>query len=70
MMNRGIQKNNTSGITGVYYNKKYSKWHARIKVNGEYIHLGYFDDINEAASARYNAEQRYFKEFVRNNKEQ
>ena len=70
MMNRKIQKNNTSGIPGVYYNKKYSKWHARIKINGFYIHLGFFDDINEAAQVRQNAEQQYFKEIERNNKEQ
>lgn len=70
MMNRGIQKNNTSGVIGVYYSEKYSKWHARIKVNGKYIHLGYFNNLDEAACVRKNAEEKYFNEFARRNKEQ
>jgi len=33
--NRKIQKNNTSGFKGVYYDKHCQKWEARLMVNGK-----------------------------------
>ena len=48
--NKGMQSNNTSGITGVYWNKKYSKWQAQSCDNtGKQKFLGYFNNITEAA---------------------
>lgn len=46
--NQGIQKNNTSGIKGVSWQKSHNKWSVKIKFNGITYHLGYFDDIQEA----------------------
>ena len=46
-----MYRNNTSGIRGAYWSKKNAKWHARIKVGGTQLHLGYFDDINDAEAA-------------------
>ena len=61
-----ISKNNTSGITGVIWNNENNKWRARITVNGKLIHLGYFETLEEAAKARYDAELLYFGTFSPN----
>lgn len=65
-MNQRKRSNNTSGITGVHWEKKASKWTARIVINQKLIHLGYFSDINEAAEVRRKAEIKYFGEFAYN----
>lgn len=61
--NMKIRSNNTSGVPGVGWSKKYNKWRSRIKVNKKEIHLGYFDDFNEAVKVRKEAEQKYFGEY-------
>lgn len=58
------KSNNTSGVTGVGFDKKSSKWRARICIDYKNIHLGFYDDKNEAIKARLQAEQKYFKEFA------
>lgn len=60
-MNHLKRKDNTSGITGVYLDKRTNQWYAQIKVkNKKRITLGYFSDINDAIKARKNAEEKYF----------
>lgn len=61
MRNRKEQVNNTSGITGVHFRKQTNKWRAEIKVNGKSITIGDFQDITDAAIARLEAEQIYWK---------
>jgi len=61
--NRSFQKNNTSGIVGVNWDKKHQKWRARIRHKKKEIFLGYFDDIEEAKAARIAAEKKYRGEF-------
>ena len=61
-----IQKNNTSGITGVYFDNGYKKWASEIKVNYKKIFLGYFTTKEEAAKVRYAAELKYFGEYSPN----
>lgn len=61
--NKAVNKNNKSGIVGVYWNNRCGKWVAEIKVDYKRISLGYFDDINEAADARRKAEIKYFGEY-------
>ena len=53
------QHNNTSGVTGLYWDKRYDKWHARIQIQGINKSLGYFNNIFDAACARKNAEVKY-----------
>jgi len=65
MRNRGRSRNNTSGVHGVGFSKSYGKWQARIMVDHNAIHLGYFDTIEEAAAARKAGEEKYFGEFAR-----
>lgn len=57
--NRGLSKANTSGKTGVSYNKQKGSWTAYITVNYKTIHLGDFSDLNEAIKERVNAEKKY-----------
>lgn len=62
-MNSKISKNNTSGFKGVQFDKNRNKWFALIRVNNKQIHLGYYDNINDAAQARKEAEDKYFGEY-------
>lgn len=58
--NISVAKNNSSGITGVYLNKKLNRWAARICVNYKTIYLGSFAKIEDAIKVRKDAEKRYF----------
>lgn len=67
IMNRPIRKDNTSGCTGIYWNKQKNKWAAKIIVNKKQIHLGFFDKLEDAVKARKEAEDKYFGEFSYDN---
>lgn len=64
--NRQKQTNNTSGHSGVTWNKTAEKWMAYIAYNYKDITLGYFDMIKDAVECRKRAEEKYFGEFNRN----
>lgn len=66
-MNKGIQSNNTSNITGVSWHKGMGRWQAYISVNRNRIYLGAFINFDEAVNARKQAEERYFGEFSYDN---
>lgn len=51
------QRNNTSGTTGVSWNKSSQRWYAYIKRNGRVASLGFFQSKLAAISARKSAEQ-------------
>ena len=59
--NRRINKNNNSGVTGVYYDPEAKKWIARITTNNKRIHLGIFDNKDDAIEARKHGEKKYHK---------
>ena len=50
--NCSLQKNNTSGVKGVFWHKRMQKWQVQINVKGKRIHIGSFDTIEEATRAR------------------
>ena len=52
--NRKLSNNNTSNVKGVYFNKKAKKWNAKIMIDGIRIHLGYYDNLEDAKTARVN----------------
>ena len=66
--NKSIRVDNTSGIQGVSFHKINKKWRAKIKYNNLTIHLGYFEDINEALINRRVAEEILFGEYSPNEK--
>lgn len=55
---------NKSGIRGVCWHKHKCKWRASIGFKGKSIELGYFDNIEDAAAARKQAEEKYFKPVI------
>lgn len=52
-------KNNTSGVTGVYWKKAISKWVAYIVVNNKMLHLGSFANKVDAIAKRKKMEIKY-----------
>lgn len=67
IFNCKVPKNNTSGVTGVSWNKNMNKWQSYIMVNYRKINLGYFSNFDNAVKARKEAEDKYFGEFSYNN---
>ena len=57
--NTKIACNNSSGVTGVCFNKREQKWRAAIGNNGKVISLGDFDNFDDAVRARKEAEKLY-----------
>ncbi|MDC4245583.1 HNH endonuclease [Clostridium perfringens] len=62
-MNRKLGIDNTSGVTGVSFNKRNNKWISQIGYNGKLKYLGYFDNLDDAIKVRKKAERKYFGEF-------
>jgi hypothetical protein len=58
-MNKCLRKDNTSGYTGVQYDKTVNKWNARIKLNGALYNLGNFLKKEDAINMRKQAEITY-----------
>lgn len=67
MRNCVISKNNSSGTTGVAFDKQRNKWIASIMVNRKMIYLGRYKNIEDAVKARKNAEEKYFGEYSYDN---
>jgi len=61
--NCGLRKNNKTGVKGVHFCR--GKYRARIKLNGKYNHLGYFDTLEQAAQAYKDASPIYHGQFGR-----
>jgi hypothetical protein len=59
MQNQGKRRNNKSGYKGVAWFKATSKWHAQIYANGKKHHLGFFDNVEDAAEAYALAAAKY-----------
>lgn len=57
--NQVKRKNNTSGVTGVYFDKACKKWIAQVFVNRNKIHLGVFVNFEDAVKARKEADIKY-----------
>jgi hypothetical protein len=62
-MNSIHQNNSTSGVKGIVFSKEHNKYRARITVNKKVLHLGYFENLDDAIQARNDAEEKYFGEF-------
>lgn len=53
---------NKTGIRGVTWSKAKEKWRAAIYVDNKQRHVGYFDDIEKARTAREAAEREFWKQ--------
>lgn len=65
-MHRKKAKNNTSGVTGVYWHSCINKWSAFIYYKGKRIDLGSYTDFEQAKKKRLDAEKKYYGEFSYN----
>lgn len=61
--NRKTASNNTSGHRGISWSKRKGKWECYIKIDGKQLHVGFFDDLADAACARVEAEVKHYGEF-------
>ncbi len=62
-MNRKLMNTNTSGVTGVVYDKRYGTWIALITKDYNVIKLGHFKNFDDAVKARKAAEEKYFGQY-------
>lgn len=58
--NRRLQRNSTSGATGVSLHKASQRWHARIHTREGCRSLGYYDTKEQAIKARTDAERAHY----------
>ena len=63
-LNKSKYKNNTSGHTGVFWNKFRNRWCAKIIINKKSIQLGSFKDIESAIQCYETGAKKYFGEFA------
>jgi hypothetical protein len=68
MLNKKQYRQNTSGVSGVYWAKHTNRWGARIARGRRHIFLGYFADFDKAAAVRRAAEVELYGEFSRNHR--
>jgi len=59
-----LSSNNTSGVNGVYWNRKSGKWIAQIGFKKKTYYLGSFSNKDEAVKERKRAEERLYGEFL------
>ncbi len=66
-INQPLQKNNTSGVSGVSFYPPRNKYRARIKIGQHDLHLGYYSTFEEAVQARNVGVECMFGEYGRYN---
>ena len=63
-INRGLQRNNDSGITGVYYDNRKRLWTAKLEKDGKIILCKTFKEKEDAIKERLKGEKMYFGEYA------
>lgn len=63
-MNTAQRKDTKSGIKGVSWKRDRKKWEVYINFNKKRVRLGYYDNIEDAAMTRIEAEKQYYGEFA------
>ena len=63
--NRSINKNNTSGHKGVYWEKLIKKWRVRIKLKRKNHDFGFYENLEEAVQVMISERSRLHGEFGR-----
>lgn len=56
---KGAQINSLSGIRGVSWHKQHNKWRAAVRVDKKDIHLGYFENLEDAEKAVIEGRNKY-----------
>ena len=55
---------NSSGVRGVYYDRRTHKWRARLKFKGKLMNFGSYSNFEDAVKARRQAEDEYYGELI------
>ncbi|MBK5242133.1 hypothetical protein [Clostridium sp.] len=63
-VNKRMQSNNTSGVTGVTWDKSRNKWKVMLNIYGKGHNLGRYDSLEDAIQIRRKAEIKYHGEFI------
>lgn len=63
--NKKVRIDSASGRKGVLWDKRKNRWLARITLHGKRLHLGYFANIEDSASAYAHASDSIHGEFSR-----
>lgn len=63
--NRGLSKNNKSGVKGVRWDSQYRKWRAMIGIENKYVHIGRYETIEQAKEAIEQVRKEQHKEFAK-----
>lgn len=64
LMNRRVLKNNKSGKTGVFWERRGGHWVVNIGAEGKNYYLGSYKKFDEAVEVRKNAELKHFGKHV------
>lgn len=64
-----VRSDNTSGVKGIYWNKRQKNWVVRIGFKGKRYYIGAFKDLEDAKEARKEAEEKLYKPFLEEIKE-
>lgn len=65
IQSKNISKRNTTGVTGVYYNKKNNNWFSNITFQKKVYYLGTFSKKQDAIKKRKTAEKELFGNFIK-----
>lgn len=65
--NKKLQRNNTSGFKGVFWNSQANRWTAKIRYNMKQIYIGNFTDKKLAAISYDKKAKSLFGEFAHTN---
>lgn len=68
-LNRKLNKNNTSGVKGVYWRKDTNNWQVRVTINGNFKSLGSYNDLELAELVANEARDKYHGEFANHGKQ-
>jgi hypothetical protein len=68
--NKPKQSNNTSGVKGICWDKRSNKWRAHIQIDGIKVHLGYFDNLDNAKEARVEKANKAFGNYTNSSEKQ
>lgn len=59
-----LSENNTSGYTGVCFDRRSNKWYAYINYQKKRYFLGYYNNIDDAISARKAGESQFHDQVI------
>jgi hypothetical protein len=65
LQNSKISSNNTSGVKGVLWDKKYRRWEVRLSIEGKVKYLGQYKTLEEAEAVVKEARVKYHGEYAR-----